>query len=253
MPDGSSDFDAQLDALINGGGAEPVTQPVSPTPTQPAEAQKLKFGGREWDKVEDLGKAYEAMHKDYTRKSQDYAKLKPYGEFDAYLNKHPELRANLDKVVREYNARVNAGQSPEQAEKATGISPEMAERLERIESHFEEQQIQSEKDVLKSKYGVTDKEVMRSVIQKALELEERGISLSLEDVYKILSYDERTLVAKKQGEQAAQDKFKAKARANVGSSDVPQVSPSAKGVEEMSDSEYTKMLTSKLEGLGFSG
>lgn len=252
MPNGESDFDAQLDAMINGTDTPAVTQPVDTKQTQPVEAPKLKFGGREWDSPENLGKAYEALHKDYTRKSQDYAKLKPYGEFDNYLSKHPELRANLDKVVREYHARVNSGQSPAAAQQATGISPEIADRLEKMEAHFEDMQIQKEKESLKTKYNL-DKDVIRSVIQKTLEFEEKGISLSLEDVYKILSYDERTLVSKKQGEKEAQDKLKAKARANVGSSDVPQVSPSAKGINEMSENEYTKALESRLDGLGFSG
>ena len=251
MPDGESDFDAELNAIMSGG--EPQATPSTPVEqTQAAETQKLKFGGREWDSPEKLGKAYEALHKDYTRKSQEFSRLKPYGDFDAYLGKHPELRTKINDAVAEYNKRVNAGQSQATAEKATGVSPEVADRIERMEAFFEDQKLEREIDQLKSKFSLDANDV-KLVLHKATELAEKGAVLPLTDVFKILAYEERNLKAKQEGEKAGIQKMAAKNKANVGGSDNPSVTPSAKGVGEMSENEYTKLLTDKLEGLGFSG
>jgi len=258
MPDGTEvDFDAELNAIINGTGADTATPEPEVTQTQPTEAAKLKFGGREWDSPEKLGKAYEALHKDYTRKSQEHAKLKQYGDFDAYLNKHPELRNEFSKLwqerVNEYNKRISAGQSPATAEKATGVPQEYAERLERIEAHFEDVQIEKEKSALESKFNL-DKEDMRLVIHKAIELEERGVrNLSLEDVYKMMSFESQKLAARKEGQKEAQDRLTGKKKAAVGGSDSPTATPNAKGVNDMNDNEFTRALSDKLSGLGYSG
>ena len=251
MPDTDSDFDAELNAIMNGGEPQATPAPAQEQ-TQSVEAAKLKFGGREWDSPEKLGKAYEALHKDYTRKSQEFSKLKPYGDFDAYLGKHPELRAKINDAVAEYNKRVSAGQSEATAQKATGLSPEVVERVERMEAFFEDQKLEREIDSLRSKFDL-DSDDVKLVLHKATELAEKGAILSLTDVFKILAYEERNLIAKKEGEKAGIEKMKAKGKANIGGSDNPSITPSAKGIHEMSENEYTKTLSDKLDGLGYSG
>ena len=256
MPNGTdSDFDAELNAML-GGETEEATPTPGQTQDQPTEIAKLKFGGREWDSPEKLGKAYEALHKDYTRKSQEFARLKPYGDFDSYLNKHPELRNEFNVLwnhkVQEYQNRINAGQSQATAQKATGISPEYAERIERIEAHFEDQRVQSEVAGLKSRFSL-DSDGVNKVVHKALELEEKGVSLPLEDVYKIIAFEEKKLEAKKEGEKSALEKFAGKRKANVGGSELPSATPSAKGISEMSGSEYSKALEDRLNQLGYTG
>jgi len=258
MPEGNEDnFDAELNAILNGTGEQSSTPSSQETPTQPVETSKLKYGGREWESPEKLGKAYEALHKDYTRKSQEFSKLKPYGDFDAYLNKHPELRNEFNKLwterVNEYQKRISAGQSPATAEKATGVPQEVIERLERIENDMMDRQIESEKSALASKFSL-DKEDLRLVIHKAIELEEKGVrNLSLEDVYKMMAFESQKLAARKEGQKEAQERLSGKRKANVGGSDSPTATPSAKGVNDMNDSEFTKALNDKLSGLGYSG
>lgn len=254
MP-GEDTFDADLNAMINGT----EVQETNPEPTQTqdqAAVEKLKYGGREWNDHKDLGKAYEALLKDHTKKSQEYARLKPYGDFDAYLNKHPELRNEFNVLwnnkVQEYQRRIDAGQSPATAQKATGISQEYAERIERIEAHFEDQKVQSEISSLKSKFTL-DKAGVDKVLNKAIELSEKGVDLPLEDVYKIIAFEEKKLEAKKEGEKQALDKLNTKKKANVGGSELPTASPSAKGISEMSHREYNQALESRLDQLGYSG
>lgn len=251
MPDGESDFDVELNAILN-GGAEQATQPVQNEQTQAQEAAKLKFGGREWDSPEKLGKAYEALHKDYTRKSQDYAKFKQYGDLDSYLTKHPELRQRINSAVSEYNSRINAGQSQATAQQATGVSPETMERVERMEAFFEDQKLEREIDKLKTGYQL-DADDVKLVLHKATELAEKGVVLPLQDVFKILSFEERTMKAKQEGEKTAMSKIANKRKANVGGSDMPTANPSAKPITEMKGAEYDKALEDRLGQLGYSG
>lgn len=257
MPDNDSDFDADLNAILNGGEPQATPDALPGAPTQSDEVAKLKFGGREWDTPEKLGKAYEALHKDYTRKSQEFAKLKPYGDFEAYLSKHPELRQEFNKTwndkLTEYQKRVNAGQSQATAEKATGLTPDVVERIERIEAHFEDQRLEQEKNQVTSKYNLNNDEI-RLVIHKAIELEEKGVrNLSLDEVYKMMSFEQRQLNAKKEGEKNAIDRINQKKKASVGGSDTSSMAPRAKGVSEMNSTEYDKAVADRLEGLGFSG
>lgn len=258
MPnEGISDFDADLNAMLNGSDAPAATPTDSMRGQEPvAEAAELKFGGRVWKSAEDIGRAYEAMQRDYTKKTQEYSRLKPYGDFDAYLNKHPELRNKFNEVwtaqVQEYQKRLNAGQSEATAQRATGVSPEIVERLEAIEAHFESQKVQSEVADIKQKFGL-DKGTMDAVLSKAIELEEKGISLPLSDVYKLHAFESKQLEAKKTGEKTAIERMNAKRKANVGGSELPSATPSAKGISEMNGSEYSKALEDRLNQLGFSG
>lgn len=251
MPDGESDFNAELEAMLN-EGTEKATPPVSETPTQPQESAKLKYGGREWDSPEKLGKAYEALHKDYTRKSQDYAKVKQYADLDQYLTKHPELRSKINSAVSEYNRRINAGQSEATAQQATGVSPEALERIERMEAFFEDQKLEREIDQLKSGFKL-DSDDVKLVLHKATELAEKGVVLPLKDVYKILAFEERNLQARQDGAKDAMAKSLSKKKANVGGSDLPNVNPSAKPISEMKGAEFDKALEDRLGQLGYSG
>lgn len=251
MPDSNSDFDAELNAILN-PDAQVATPETSETQTQSQEAAKLKYGGREWDSPEKLGKAYEALHKDYTRKSQDYAKFKQYGDLDQYLTKNPELRTKMNTLVQEYNQRRNAGQSEATAQKQMGMSPEVVERVERMEAFFEDQKLEREIDSIKNSYKL-DQDDIKLVLHKATELAEKGVVLPLKDVFKILAFEERNLSARQEGQKEAMAKFSNKKKANVGGSDLPTATPSAKSITEMKGAEYDKALEDKLNQLGYSG
>lgn len=251
MPNETDSFDEDLNAML-AGEANPATPQASPEQTQAQSEAKLKYGGREWDSAEKLGKGYEALHKDYTRKSQEYAKLKQYGDLDQYLTKHPELRSKINSAVSEYNKRINAGQSETTAQQATGVSPEYAERIERMEAFFEDQKLEREIDSLKSSFQL-DKDDVKLVLHKATELAEKGVVLPLKDVFKILSFEERNLNARKEGEKEAMAKFSLKKKANVGGSDLPTATPSAKPISEQSGAEFDKTLSDRLGQLGYSG
>lgn len=252
---GENDFDADLDAMLNGTEVDTTNPQPQAQPTQPA-VEKLKYGGREWDDHKALGKAYEGALKEMTRATQEAKRLKPYGDFDAYLSKHPELRNEFNILwnakVQEYQKRLEAGQAPATAQRATGITPEYAERIERIEAHFEDQKLREEIGTLKSKFGL-DKGGVDNVLNKAIELSEKGVELPLEDVYKIIAFEEKKLEAKKEGEKQALNNLNAKKKANVGGSSLPSANPSAKGISEMSGSEYNKALEDRLNQLGYSG
>ena len=256
MPnDNVSDFDAELTAMLN-GGEETSTPQESVQQNQPVEAAELKYGGRVWKDAGEIGKAYESALRKMTQATQEASRLKPYGDFDTYLNKHPELRQEFNILwnnkVQEYQKRIGAGQSEATAQKATGISPEYAERIERIEAHFETQKVQSEVSDLKSKFNL-DSASMDNVLSKAIELEERGVTLPLTDVYKILAFEEKKLEARKEGQKSALDSLKGKRKANVGGSDLTSANPSAKGISEMTGADMDKAILDRLEGLGYSG
>ena len=256
MPDGT-DFDAELNAMLS-EGTEPVT-PSEVKQDQPV-IEKLKYGGREWDDDKALGKAYESLLKDHTKKSQTYSRLKPYEEFDAYLNKHPELRNEFNVLwnhkVQEYQNRINAGQSQATAQKASGISQdelsELRGAVEELRAEREDFRVKDEVATLKQKYSL-DKQKLNEIINLAIQREEQGKSSDLEEVYMIHSFNQKMLDSKREGEKNATANLAKKGRANVGGSNVPSVNPSAKGVSEMSGREFNQALESRLDQLGYSG
>jgi hypothetical protein len=121
-----------------------------------------------------------------------------------------------------------------------------------MEAFFEDQKLEREIDKLQTGYKL-DKDDIKLVLHKATELAEKGVVLPLQDVFKILSFEERNLQARQEGEKSAVQKFSVKKRANVGGSDQPTASPSAKSVQEMKGAEYDKALEDRLNQLGYSG
>ena|SRR3990167_2690003 len=249
MPDEGENFDAELDAILNGGEAAP-TQPTAPPAGQQTEAVKeaLRFGGREWATSSDLGKAYEALQKDYSRKSNEYKQGEKWVNWGKAVEKHPELRQSLEQRIEEFHKRV-AGQSPAQA---AAIPVELQERIDRMEGFIAKREVESEIDALKSKYS-PEKSLMSATLAKATEFAERGIDIPLEDVYRIVSYDAKAMQAKADGEREGQSKLLAKKAANVGGSSAASVAPGAKQVDKLSNAEYDRALSDELAKFGITG
>lgn len=249
MPDEGENFDAELDAILNGGEAAPQ-QPTAPAGNQQTEAVKeaLRFGGRDWATPSDLGKAYEALQKDYSRKSNEYKANEKWVNWGKAVDKHPELRQSLEQRIEEFHRRV-AGQP---AAQAANVPPELQERMDRMEAFIAKNEVTAEISALKSKYS-PDNSLMSATLAKATEFAERGIDIPLEDVYRIVSYDAKAMQAKAEGEKEAQSKLMAKKAANVGGSSASAVAPGAKTVDKLSNEEYDRALSEELSKFGITG
>lgn len=246
MPDEGENFDAELDAILNGGEASPA-QPTAPE-VKPTEAAKeaLRFGNRDWQSPSDLGKAYEALLKDYSRKSNEYKAGEKWVNWGKAIEKHPELRKTLEQRIDEFHKQGSAAQP------ANAISPELQERLDRMENFVAKREVESEIAALKSKYS-PDKATMSATLAKATELAEKGVDIPLEDVYRIVSYDAQAMKAKSEGERDGINKAAAKKAANVGGSSASAVAPGAKAVDKLSKEEYDRALSDELAKYGITG
>src|SRR5690554_3925169 len=111
-----NDFDAEIDAILNGGDAAAT---ATPTPkveqtNKVVESAKLKAGGREWDSPDSLAKAYDSLLKDYSRKGDELKKGERYIKWGQAVEKHQDLRSQIEKAISDYNAKAAQGrqQSP---------------------------------------------------------------------------------------------------------------------------------------------
>ncbi len=251
MPDEGENFDAELDAILNGGEANNV-QPTAPAEVKQTEAAKesLRFGNRDWQSASDLGKAYESLLKDYSRKSNEYKAGEKYVNWGKAVEKHPELRQDLEQRIDEFNRKMSSGSRP--AAQPAAIPQELQERIDRMESFVAKREVESEIQALKGKYS-PDKALMSATLAKATEFAERGIDIPLEDVYRIVSYDAKAMQAKADGEREGASRAVAKKAANVGGSSASAVAPGAKTVDKLNSEEYDRALSDELSKFGITG
>ena len=250
MPDeGETDFESELDAILNAGGEKDSTLPKEEAQTSQATEAKLKFGGREWENPSDLGKAYEALQKDYSKKGSALKEAEKWVSWGKQIEKHPELHRDMEERIKAFNQKLQAGQSTAQAAQGAGIPREVAQRLEVLETREAHREVQAEIAGLKNKYKL-DPADMNSVIEKATNMAENGVNLPLEDVYRIVMFDKRALAAQASGKQAGAESMRRKQQANVGGSSPSGVAPAAKTVSEMSGDEFDNALSEMIKGTG---
>lgn len=261
------DFDKELDAILAGPegdeglvGQDPTLDQSAPAPaqTQPDQAAKFKYGGREWDSHESLGKAYESLLKDYSRKGaaltekekklQEAEKWHKWGQA---IEKHPELRTSIEDRIQEFNKRIQAGQSRAQAGQATGVDPAFVSRFKQMEAYIEDQRLGSEINEVKTKYSLSNEE-MGNVLREATRQAQAGKLLSLDEVYRITAFEKVRAEALKTAEQKALENLKSKSKANTSDPSAAGVTPSAKDPRKMSGEEYNQELSKQLEQLGYS-
>ncbi len=248
MPNEGEDFDAELNAILNAGG-EAETQPTAPAKeqTQPATSQALKFGGREFKDASELGKAYEALNKDYTKKGQALSEGEKWITWGKQIAKHESLRTKLEKEIEDFNrSAVNqpAGQAI--------IPQELQARLDKYDAYMAKQELSAEVAQLKAEFK-PDADTMKLVFEKAEQLLSRGTDLPLSDIYRIVAYERNTLKAKEEGQQSAAERLKRSRAGNVGSSSPAGVAPAAKTVNEMTELEFDTELENELKKYGQTG
>ena len=201
MPNENEEFDAEIDALLNEGAApagEATPAVKVEGQTAPAASAPLKFGGRDWQSADELGKAYEALNRDYTKKGQALKENEKWINWGKAVSKHEDLRARVEREIADHQARLTQqGVAPRQVEEQTRVAQE---RLDRIEAFVAKQEVDAEIKGLKAKYNL-DKDSVNLVIQKAAQLLERKIDLPLEDVYKMVGFDRQAQAAKLEGER----------------------------------------------------
>ena len=246
------DFDAELNAIMEGPEAQEATQAAAQTPAQVVEKQALKYGGRDWDSHESLGKAYESLLKDYSRKSSDLKSNEKFINWGKAVSKHQDLASEIDAKISEFNQRVKAGQSPAQAKAAVDANPEFMKRFEQMESFITQKQVDSEIDSLKTRYSL-DRDALNEVIEHAIQLGEKGVNLPLESVYKMVAFDKQKVAAKAEGEKLGAASAMKKRASNVGPSTAAGVAPASKGVDSMSRTEYDNAIEQELAKYGISG
>lgn len=248
-PDEGTEFDADIEAILNGGEqAQPATAPVKQEPTAPAK-EVLKYGGREWDSHQSLGKAYDALLKDYSKTKNAAKAGEKWVNYGAAIEKHEELRRDLEQRIEDYNRR--QAQAPRQGQEQA-IPQELQDRIDRLEADNAKREMKAEIEALKSKFS-PDRSVMQAVIAKATELYEREIDIPLEDVYRIVAYDSNAALSKAAGEKDGINKILAKRSANVGPSSAAAVAPGAKQVSEMNNNEYDNAIEEELKRFGVTG
>lgn len=211
--------------------------------------QEIEAGGRKFKDVSELAKAYGSLHKDYTRKSQEYKKNSDWIEFSKQLEKHPELRDDLSKRIDEYNKRRSAGDSKAEAREASGVSRELASKVERLESEYAQLKLEREMNSLKRKYGV-DSDTMREVLAEAESLTQKYGDVPLELVYRNLMFDSNTIASKQAGEELAGKRSAKKRAANVAGSDMPSANATPKKPADMNGDEFRSALNKQLEEFG---
>lgn len=248
--EGNQDFDAELEAILNQGEEKDSTLQGEDKSTQQAAAEKLAFGGREFGSPSELGKAYESLLKDYSRKGNQEAEYKDFINWGKAVKQHPDLHKQVDEVIKNFNKNLADGMSRKQATKeANEDLSEFQKRVEFLEQREANRELEFEIAGLKNKYKL-DPNDLRSVLEKATQFAEAGKDLPLEDVYRIIAFDRRTALAKTEGEKAGLTKAATKRAANVGGSDSAPVSATAKQPWEMSSSEYDAALEEALRGTG---
>lgn len=252
-PSGAEDFDAEINAILNPESDAPAAQPPAAKGGQTAptgEAPKLKFGGRDWQSVEDLGKAYESLNKDYTKKGQALKEGEKWINWGKAVAQHEELRADIEKRIADFQARQSQqALEPRRLDEATRAAQE---RLDRVEAFVAKQEVDAEIKGLKAKYKLSNEDV-KLVVEKAANLLNRKIDLPLEDVYRIVAFDRQAIAAKQEGEQGALERLKRSKAANVGGSSPAGVNPAAKNVNEMTKEEYDRALEDELKQFGVTG
>ncbi len=254
-----SDFDAEINALLNGPEeASAQATPQAKEQTVAEQVERRSYGGREWESWDAVGKAYDALQKDYSKKGQLLSeKERLLKDHDEAINWSKAIRGNKDlydrvsEVIKQHNARPGGATSGIQAQQAAQISSEVAKRLEVLEQREANRALDAEVRSLKSKYNL-GKEDVASVLEKATVFLEQGRDLPLEDVYRIVAFDKRTALARSEGESQGINKMRTKQSANVGSSSTSGVSPAAKGPVEMSGGEYDAAIEAELAKFGYS-
>ena len=248
MPDEGENFEAELDAILNGGEAAPEAKPTAAPTGQPTEAAKdsLRFGNRDWASPTDLGKAYESLLKDYSRKSNEYKANEKWVNWGKQVDKHPELRKTLEQRIDEWHK--GAGSQPQ----PQAVPQELQERMDRFEGYMAKREVESEIGALKSKYS-PDKATLSATLAKAADLAEKGVDIPLEDVYRIVSFDAQALKSKADGEREGAARSGVKKAANVGGSSASAVAPGAKQVGSMNKEEYDRALSDELAKYGITG
>lgn len=246
------DFDADMDAIINGGvqdtSAGSAGSQGTPDPVQanPQNAANLKAGGREWSNPSDLAKAYDGLYRDYGRKSNELKGLEEWGRFAKYLTQHPELQKELNERVSEYQKRRSGGQNAATAQRDSQIPPELASKIERLEASYANMDLEREMQALRGRYKV-DQDTMREVLSLAKDYGERkGVDLSLEDAYKLLSFSKQREV----GANEARASIQAKKEGSVGPSSAANLQATSKGNSWKSDGDWSKSLESQLKQFG---
>lgn len=248
-----NDFDAELDAILNGSGepSEATSAPLKPQTTKPVESSKLKAGGREWDSPDALGKAYDALLKDYSRKGDALKKGEQFIKWGEAVSKHQELRAQIEKSIQEFNARAKGGATPQGNQPYGQLPPEVQQRLQRVEDFMAEREVDQEIAQLKSRYKIEPSE-LKAVMNRAIELGNEGKHYPLDTIYRDMHFDAMLEKAKAEGEKAGIQKLTQKRGANVGSSSNPSVAPTAKPVGELKGKDYDEAILAQLGQLGYS-
>jgi len=239
-------FEAELEPTVETGEPSSPEATSSPSPeATPSAATFIEAGGRKFKDVTELAKSYDGLLKDYTKTKQNFGRAQEWLDFDTYLRQNPDLRASLKGQIDSYVGRRGAGQSQNKAEAATGLPSQVAERIEALESQLEDFTLNREIETLQSKYSL-DATALDKVLRTALKYK----GLPLDAAYQIEMGQKNLVDAKATAEKEAQARLAQKQNANVGSSSVPNVTPSGKNPSQMNEVEYRSAIMKELEQYG---
>jgi hypothetical protein len=231
MPD--NDFDAELEAIMGGSEVDlsqtPGKDTTAPAATPAPAPSVIEAGGRKFNTSDELAKAYDAIVRDYTKKSQYAKRAEPWVQFGEMLDKHPELRSLLTKHTDEY---FKAKQAP--AQQGQPVQPGVYDkRLEELQNRLDDMAVDREINDLRTKYNLDDK-----TLDEICEESESLGGIPLEKAYRIVKSKE--FFASNQAKvQATAEAARKKAEAgNVGPSNSPQVVAAPKSVSKLTNDEW---------------
>lgn len=251
------DYEAELNAILNDGaeGEKDSTPLESSGQTEAAAVkEKISFGGREFGSWQELGQSYDGLLKDYSKKgnllAQREKELQDASEainWTKAIRQHKDLYDRVSDVIKNWNpkAQQNQPQGPSEVER------KYSERLAWLEQREANRQLDAEIAELKNRYKLDNAKVS-SVLEKAMKFAEQGRDIPLEDVFRIVSFDERVAMSQAEGEKAALEKLRRKNAANVGGSSAASVAPTAKDPSAMTSEEYEAALANELARYGYS-
>lgn len=161
---------------------------------------EIEVEGRKYKDFEAFKRAHGHLYRDHSRIQNELSALRkqhePFAKLKDAWDKDPAFYQHLMKAKDEYFARRQAGESPAEAKRHTGLDQvpkEVLERLNRQDQELaiarqerEDRALDTEISDLQRKYKLDDAAVDRC-IAKALEVgQQRSIKISLEEAYERL-------------------------------------------------------------------
>lgn len=209
----------QAQSGVEGGGEQQVdTTKVEATQAAPVGEQPaaggavqsdagIRVGNQSFKTQAELAKAYEDLQRGFTQSSQKYSEqLKAYQAYDEWMK---SLGQEGRKALAEFVSQRKQGQqAAPAAPQAPATQPQQAADTSAVERQLMELQAQVEADRFMRTHQHLSVEQFNRVCDVVERYEKRGVTIPLEDAYKLVYFEEAQAQAQRQGQQKAEEAIK---------------------------------------------